>query len=97
MLTNKQKRFLRSEANQLQPLIQIGKNGLTEAVVELVEEALEAKELIKLSILQNCAEDKNDIAKKLEKLQDLHIVQIIGSTIIVYRESLEKKRIELPE
>ncbi len=97
MLTNKQKRFLRSEANRLQPLIQIGKNGLTDSVVDLVEEALEAKELIKLSILQNCAEDKNDIAKKLEKLQDLHIVQIIGSTIIVYRESLEKKRIELPE
>lgn len=96
MLTNKQKRFLRSEANQLQPLIQIGKNGLTESVVELVEEALEAKELIKLSILQNCAEDKNDIAKKLEEVQDLHIVQIIGSTIVVYRESLEKKRIELP-
>jgi len=96
MLTNKQKRFLRSEANQLQPLIQIGKNGLTESVVELIEEALEAKELVKVSILQNCAEDKKDIAEKLEKVQDLHVVQIIGSTIVLYRESLEKKRIELP-
>ena len=54
MLTNKQKRFLRSEANQLQPLIQIGKNGLTESVVELIEEALEDKELVKISILQKC-------------------------------------------
>lgn len=96
MLTNKQKRFLRSEANQLQPLIQIGKNGLTESVVELIEEALEAKELVKVSILQNCAEDKKDIAEKLETVQDLHVVQIIGSTIVLYRESLEKKRIELP-
>ena len=96
MLTNKQKRFLRSEANQLQPLIQIGKNGLTESVVELVVEALEAKELIKVSILQNCGEDKKDIAQKLEEVEDLHIVQIIGSTIVVYRESIEKKRIELP-
>jgi len=96
MLTNKQKRFLRSEANQLQPLIQIGKNGLTESVVELIEEALEAKELVKISILQNCGEDKKDIAEKLEKVQDLHVVQIIGSTIVLYRESLEKKRIELP-
>lgn len=96
MLTNKQKRFLRSEANQLQPLIQIGKNGLTESVVELIEEALEAKELVKISILQNCGEDKKDIAEKLEEVQDLHVVQIIGSTIVLYRESLEKKRIELP-
>lgn len=96
MLTNKQKRFLRSEANQLQPLIQIGKNGLTESVVELIEEALEAKELVKVSILQNCGEDKKDIAVKLEEVQDLHVVQIIGSTIVLYRESLEKKRIELP-
>lgn len=96
MLTNKQKRFLRSEANQLQPLIQIGKNGLTESVVELIEEALEAKELVKISILQNCGEDKKEIAEKLEEVQDLNVVQIIGSTIVLYRESLEKKRIELP-
>ena len=96
MLTNKQKRFLRSEANQLQPLIQIGKNGLTESVVELVVEALEAKELIKVSILQNCGEDKKDIAQKLEEVEELHIVQVIGNTIVVYRESIEKKRIELP-
>ena len=58
MLTGKQKRFLRSKANHLQPLIQIGKNGLTDAVINQIEEALEAKELIKVNILQNCDEDK---------------------------------------
>lgn len=96
MLTGKQKRFLRSEANQLQPLIQIGKNGLTHSGIELIEEALEAKELIKVSILQNCSEDKTEIAKKLEDVEDLHVVQVIGSTIVLYKESVEKKRIELP-
>lgn len=96
MLTGKQKRFLRSEANRLQPLIQIGKNGLTESVIDLVEESLEANELIKISILQNCSEDKKDIANKLAERDDLHVVQIIGSTIVLYKESEENKRIELP-
>jgi RNA-binding protein len=96
MLTNKQKRFLRSEANQLQPLFQIGKNGLTQAVIEQIEEALEAKELIKVNILQNCAEDKNEIAQTLSEQEGMHVVQVIGNIIVLYKESIEKKRIELP-
>lgn len=96
MLTGKQKRFLRGEANHLQPLFQIGKNGLTEAVIRQIEEALEAKELIKVNILQNCVEDKNDIARKLEEEEGIHLVQVIGNIIVLYKESVEKKRIELP-
>ena len=96
MLTGKQKRFLRSKANRLQPLIQIGKNGLTDAVINLIEEALEAKELIKVNILQNCDEDKNEIAEKLTEREGIELVQIIGNIIVVYKESVEKKRIELP-
>ena len=96
MLTGKQKRFLRSNANHLQPLFQIGKNGLTEAVIHQIEEALEAKELIKVNILQNCDEDKNEIAGKLAKQDGIKVVQVIGNIIVLYKESIEKKRIELP-
>lgn len=96
MLTGKQKRFLRSEAHHLQPLIQIGKNGLTQSVIEQIEEALEAKELIKVNILQNCGEDKNEIAGVLEEREGVNVVQIIGNIIVLYKESEEKKRIELP-
>lgn len=96
MLTGKQKRFLRSEAHHLQPVFQIGKSGLTEAVIAQIEEALEAKELIKVNILQNCDEDKNEIAAKLEEREGLEIVQVIGNMLILYKESKEKKRIELP-
>lgn len=95
MLTGKQKRFLRSEAHHLQPLFQIGKNGLTQSVIAQIEEALEAKELIKVNILQNCSEDKNEIADKLES-EGIHIVQVIGNIIVLYKESEEKKRLELP-
>lgn len=96
MLTGKQKGFLRSEAHHLQPLFQIGKSGLTESVISQIEEALEAKELIKVNILQNCDEDKNDIAAKLEAREGLEIVQVIGRMLILYKESVEKKRIVLP-
>ncbi len=96
MLTGKQKGFLRSEAHHLQPLFQIGKSGLTQSVIVQIEEALEAKELIKVNILQNCDEDKNDIAAKLDEQEGIEIVQIIGNTIVLYKESIEKKKIVLP-
>jgi len=96
MLTGKQKRFLRSNANHLQPLVHIGKSGLTESVIAQIEEALEAKELIKVTILQNCEQDKNEIAAKLDNEVGVEVVQVIGSIIVLYKESVEKKRIELP-
>ena len=96
MLTNKQKSFLRSEANRLQPFVHIGKSGLTESVITQIEEALEAKELIKVTILQNCDQDKNEIAAKLEEQVGIEVVQVIGKIIVLYKESVEKKRIELP-
>ena len=73
MLTGKQKRFLRSKAHHLQPLFQIGKNGLTESVIDQIEEALEAKELIKVNILQNCGEDKKEIAAKLVEREGMNL------------------------
>jgi len=96
MLTNKQKSFLRGESNRLQPLVHIGKSGLTESVITQIEEALEAKELIKVTILQNCDQDKNEIAAKLEEQDGIEVVQVIGKIIVLYKESVEKKRIELP-
>ncbi|AMQ06055.1 MAG TPA: ribosome assembly RNA-binding protein YhbY [Sporosarcina psychrophila] len=96
MLTNKQKSFLRGESNRLQPLVHIGKSGLTESVITQIEEALEAKELIKVTILQNCDQDKNEIAAKLEEQVGIEVVQVIGKIIVLYKESVEKKRIELP-
>lgn len=96
MLTGKQKRFLRSEAHHLQPIFQIGKSGLTDAILAQIDEALEARELIKVSVLQNCEEDKTEIAERIGADNGIEVVQVIGSTIVLYRESKEKKRIDLP-
>lgn len=95
MLTGKQKSYLRSEAHHLQPIFQIGKGGLTEPIIKQIEEALEARELIKVSILQNCEEDKTEIAGRLQKT-GIEVVQVIGKILVLYKESKEKKRIVLP-
>lgn len=96
MLTGKQKRFLRAKANQLKPIFQVGKSGVNENMLEQISEALEKRELIKVSILQNCMEDKNIVAEQLSQGSKANIVQIIGNNIVLYKESEENKQIKLP-
>jgi RNA-binding protein len=96
MLTGKQKRFLRSKAHHLSPVFQVGKGGVNDNMIKQINEVLEARELIKVSILQNCDEDKDTVAEKFVKGCQAELVQIIGNTIVLYKESKEKKEIVLP-
>ena len=96
MLTGKQKRFLRSKAHHLTPIFQVGKGGVNENMIKQVGEALEARELIKVSILQNCDVDKDTVASELVQGTKSELVQIIGHTIVLYKESKENKKLELP-
>lgn len=97
MLTGKQKRFLRSQAHHLDPIFQVGKGGVSENMIKQIRDALEARELIKVSVLQNANEDKKTIAEQIVKGTGAELVQIIGNIIVLYKESREKKKIELPE
>ncbi|MCG1029986.1 ribosome assembly RNA-binding protein YhbY [Virgibacillus halodenitrificans] len=96
MLTGKQKRFLRAEAHHLKPIFQVGKTGVNENMIIQINEALEKRELIKISILQNCMGDKDTIAEELAEGTQAEIVQVIGNNIILYKESKENKTIQLP-
>lgn len=96
MLTGKQKGFLRSKAHHLNPIFQVGKGGVNENMVRQITDALEARELIKVSVLQNCEDDRNTVAEELSTGAKAEIVQIIGNTIVLYKESLESKKIILP-
>ncbi|WLR44014.1 ribosome assembly RNA-binding protein YhbY [Bacillus carboniphilus] len=96
MLKGKQKRFLRAKAHHLNPIFQVGKGGVNDHLVQQVEDALEARELIKISVLQNCEQDKNQVAEEIYRPAKAELVQIIGNTIILYKESREKKQIVLP-
>ncbi|MCM3611321.1 ribosome assembly RNA-binding protein YhbY [Planomicrobium okeanokoites] len=96
MLTGKQKRFLRSEAHHVDPIFQVGKGGVNEAMIVQISEALEKRELVKISILQNNEDDKNEVAEKLAKGTKAELVQLIGHTVVLYKQSVNNKRIELP-
>lgn len=96
MLTGKQKRFLRAKAHHLSPIFQVGKGGVNENMVKQIEAALEARELIKVSVLQNCELDRYEAANRLAKESGAELVQVIGNVIVLYKQSKEKQTIELP-
>ncbi|MFX3624468.1 MAG: ribosome assembly RNA-binding protein YhbY [Ectobacillus sp.] len=96
MLTGKQKRYLRSQAHHLTPIFQVGKGGVNENMIKQIGEALEVRELIKISILQNCEEDRHEVAQELANGAQAELVQVIGNTIVLYKESKENKQIVLP-
>ncbi|MCQ6278178.1 ribosome assembly RNA-binding protein YhbY [Bacillus sp. EB600] len=97
MLTGKQKSFLRSKAHHLDPIFQVGKGGVNENMIKQISDALEARELFKVSVLQNCEVDKTAVAEQLTGGTGAELVQIIGNTIILYKESVEHKQLTLPQ
>lgn len=90
-LRGKQKRYLRSEAHHLQPIFQIGKNGVNPAMVIQINEALEKRELIKVNLLQNTDEVAEEVAHVLEQEIHCEIVQIIGRVLVLYKPSTKEK------
>lgn len=95
-MTSKQRAYLRSLASTLDSIFQIGKSSLTPEVTEAVREAFNKKELIKVTILKNCLDDPNAIAEALAARTQSQVVQVIGRKIVLYKESKDYKRINLP-
>lgn len=96
MLTGKQRSYLKAMANNLDPIFQIGKNGVTENFIKQVDEALEAREIIKIKVLNNSFLDAKEIASELAEKTNAEFVQSIGNKFVLYRESKENKKILLP-
>ena len=94
-LTSKQKSYLKGLAHDIQPIIQVGKYGVNEKLVQTVIDALEARELIKVSVLQNCLEEPKTVAEAIANEARAEIVQVIGKVLVFYKESTKKKRIHL--
>lgn len=99
-MTSKQRAYLKSMAMSIDAILQIGKATVTPELTKSVDEALEARELIKLHVLKNCFADTREIAAVLSERTHSQVVQVIGKKIVLYRESKtkpESKRIVLPE
>ena len=94
-MTSKQRAQLRSMANPLQPLYQIGKAGVTPAVTEQLDAALEARELIKITVLETAPESPKDTIETLAARLHAEPVQCIGKKLTLYRRNKENPRIEL--
>ena len=95
MITSKQRADLRGLANNIPAIMQIGKGGIGDNLIKTVSDALEARELIKLTVLENSMETPKDVANELAGLVDADVVGVVGRKIILYRESVNNKRIEL--
>ncbi len=96
-MTTKQRAYLKSLAMTMDPVFQLGKGSLTLEFTKAVDEALEARELIKISVLKNCADDPGELAEALAGRTHAQVVQVIGRKIVLYREGKEKnKKIQLP-
>ena len=96
MITSKQRAYLRGLANDYPVILQIGKGGLTENLVKTVSDALEARELIKLHILENSGEDPYTVANELAAAVSADVVAVTGKKAVLYRRSSKKPVIELP-
>lgn len=97
MITSKQRKYLRSLANTLQPLLQIGKSGINPNLVKQLNDALEARELVKATVLKNTLDGVDTISRELAETTKAELVQVIGNKFVVYRESKDNKTIELPD
>ncbi|MCI8354646.1 MAG: ribosome assembly RNA-binding protein YhbY [Lachnospiraceae bacterium] len=95
-MTSKQRAYLKGLAMNIEPVFQIGKSGLTPEVTEAVSEAFNTRELIKLAVLKNCMEDPVQIADMLSGRTKSQVVQVIGKKIVLYKESKDHKKINLP-
>ena len=95
MITSKQRAYLRSLANAEPTIMQIGKGGIGENLIKTVSDALEARELIKLSVLENCGYTAREAADELAEVLGAEVAGVIGRKIILYRESEKNKKIEL--
>lgn len=94
-LRGKQKRFLRAQANHLQPIFAVGKEGLTQNRVDQLDGALDHRELIKVNILQNSDVTPKDVQHFIESQTEIQVVQIIGRVLVLFKVSANKDAREL--
>ncbi|MEZ3504032.1 MAG: ribosome assembly RNA-binding protein YhbY [Lachnospiraceae bacterium] len=97
-MTSKQRAYLKGLAMTMEPIFQIGKNSLTPENTAAIGEALEARELIKIRVLQNCTDDPRELAELVSERTRSQVVQVIGKKIVLYKEGRDdKKKIVLPK
>ena len=96
-MNSKQRAFLRSLENNITSIFQVGKNGISENLIKQVDDALEARELIKLNVLETSPDDIEEVANSIAEKTNSTLVQIMGNKITLYRARKKDSKIVLPE
>lgn len=96
MLTSKQRAYLRAMSQHLDTIFQIGKGGVTDEICTQISNALEARELIKARVLENSGYTAREAAEQIAVATGCDVVACVGTKFVLYRESENKKKIELP-
>ena len=96
-LSGKQRRHLRGLGHSLEPIVQIGKLGLTDAVTSAVDTALEEHELIKVRIGTECPDERHDVAERLAPAVKSEVAQVLGRTLLLWRKRPKDSKIQLPK
>lgn len=96
-MTSKQRAYLRGLANKLDPIFQIGKLGISENLINQLSDALEARELIKITVLETAPDTVKDLALEISEKTDSILVQTIGNKITLFRQKKKNSRYELPK
>ncbi len=94
-MNSKQRAYLRSLSSTVQPIYQIGKSSVTPELTKGIDEALEARELIKIHVLKNCFDDPKELAHTLAERTNSQVVHVIGKMIVLYRQSKTNPKIVL--
>lgn len=94
-MNSKKRAFLKKLAHSIDPIVRIGKDGITENLIKSIDEAIDSRELIKVKILQNCEIDKKEIYARFIEMRNFEVVDIIGRIIILFKENKEKPKISL--
>lgn len=92
-LTSAQRAVLRAAANNIDPILHIGKDGVNDGVIEQLSDALEARELVKCTVQKNCLDDVKTVCHALSEALGAHEVQVIGRRFVLYRPSEKNPRI----
>ena len=96
-MTSKKRAYLKSLANNLNPVFQVGKSSLTPEFTKGIEEAFNTRELLKIAVLKNCFDDPNEIAQVVAERTHSQVVQVIGKKIILYKPDKKNPKIILPK
>lgn len=95
-MTSKQRAYLRGIANKIEAIFQIGKNGINENLIKQLDDAIEAREIIKITVLETAPETGREAAEEIAEKISAEVVQVVGNKITLFRQRKKDSKIELP-